>query len=225
MKPQRSLKLILSASLIGISLLFSPTILASPSYSVTGVVQWDVLSMRKYPGIKSKIIAQIPPNGSAINTTGKSVKKGQSTWVQVKWKTQTGWVNKRYLTLSANSNDSGASANKNAHTHPKNKCTNSITHTHPNGAKSHVHRYSCQGNQEANNEDSHQHPANRCTRSVTHNHPNGKRTHEHRYSCQGNTTTTDANAHTHPKQKCTNSVTHSHPNGKNDHEHKYSCKQ
>ena len=29
------------------------------------------------------------------------------------------------------------------HTHPANKCTNSISHTHASGAKTHKHRYSC----------------------------------------------------------------------------------
>ncbi len=217
---QRPITFILSSLLIGFSLLFSQTLFAATGYSVTGVKAWDVLSMRKYPGTKSKIIAQIPPNGSAISKTGKRVKKGRSTWVQVKWKTQTGWVNSRYLKRSGNSN-SGASAN--THKHPKNQCTNSITHTHPNGSKSHVHRYSCKKSATSGAANSHKHPANRCTRSITHSHPNGKRTHQHRYSCQRKAV--DSNAHTHPRKAgCTNSVTHSHPNGKKSHSHRYQCK-
>ncbi len=31
------------------------------------------------------------------------------------------------------------------HTHPANKCTNTIRHNHPNGNRPHTHRYSCQG--------------------------------------------------------------------------------
>lgn len=110
------------------------------------------------------------------------------------------------------------------HTHPANECTNSISHTHPNGGGVHKHRYSCKPKM-ARTADEHTHPANKCTRSISHAHPNGKRTHAHRYSCQGTAKNVgmNANQHRHPANKCTRSISHAHPNGKRTHAHRYSC--
>ncbi len=107
-----------------------------------------------------------------------------------------------------------------AHTHPANECTNSISHTHPNGGSVHKHRYSCKPKMSrAANE--HKHPANKCTRSVSHAHPNGKSNHAHRYSCQGNARADSGNGHFHPANSMTRSTRHSHPNGKSKHSHHY----
>jgi hypothetical protein len=83
-------------------------------------------------------------------------------------------------------------ADPNAHTHPANKCTNSITHTHPNGARTHNHRYSCKGNtrrsggHRGGNKWSHVHPAiPNCTDSITHTHKYQNRNHSHKYGCRG----------------------------------------
>lgn len=46
---------------------------------------------------------------------------------------------KRPANVVANYDTSG-------HTHPRNECTNSITHSHPNGENTHNHRYSCKSN-------------------------------------------------------------------------------
>ncbi len=82
----------------------------------------------------------------------------------------------------------------NSHTHPAQpKCTNSVTHTHPNGAKSHHHKYSCRGmvkhqprRAATGNKWTHRHPAiPRCTDSVTHTHKFNNRGHHHKYSCKG----------------------------------------
>lgn len=205
-------------------------------YAVTGVRAGDVLSVRKWPGVQSKIIAQIPPEGTGIQATGKKVKKGRSIWAQVKWKTQTGWVNTRYITLAkantqATASHSNSVADSNSHTHPANRCTRSVTHTHPNGKRSHTHRYSCMRNGQHRqatprvDPNTHTHPANKCTRSITHTHPNGKRKHTHNYSCQGNAKINTGNAHRHPANQCTRSIFHSHPNGKRPHTHRYSCKK
>ena len=67
------------------------------------------------------------------------------------------------------------------HTHPANECTNTVSHTHPNGGTAHKHRYSCKPNKKK--PFMHTHPANKCTTSVRHSHPNGKGVHTHRYSC------------------------------------------
>ncbi len=196
--------------------------IAKESYSITGVSTQSSLNLRKFPGTKSRIIAKIPASGSVIRLNNKEVYNGSSTWIQVRSQGKTGWVNQRFLKLTGQS-VSGSSASG-QHTHPRNECTRSINHAHPNGNKSHAHRYSCKKSASTNKANSHSHPKNRCTRSVTHNHPNGKRTHSHRYSCKNNQAATNVNAHTHPKNKCTRSVTHSHPNGKRTHTHRYSCK-
>ncbi|MEE9446136.1 MAG: hypothetical protein V3V19_10785 [Cocleimonas sp.] len=76
------------------------------------------------------------------------------------------------------------SGNTGAHTHPANKCTRSISHTHPNGTRrKHNHKYSCTVAAKQNPH-AHRHPANKCTRSIMHVHPSGKSKHSHRYSCQ-----------------------------------------
>ncbi|MEE9351948.1 MAG: SH3 domain-containing protein [Thiotrichaceae bacterium] len=224
MKPKNYFKSVLIAFFLVWGFLSTQSVLANSSYSVKGVGQSDVLNMRKYPGAKSKIIAKIPSSGQAIKVTGKEVYKGKSTWAQVHWKGNRGWVNKRFITRSGSANTSNLGKGK--HIHPKNQCTNSITHTHASGSKSHVHRYSCKraGNNATRNANSHTHPRNKCTRSITHSHANGKNTHKHRYSCKNNRKSNDANAHTHAKNKCTRSITHSHPNGKRTHKHRYSCK-
>jgi len=196
--------------------------IAKESYSVTGVGANNLLNLRKFPGTKSKIIGRIPVSGVVIRLNNKEVYKGKSTWIQVRSQGKTGWINNRYLTLTGQSVSSSSGSGQ--HTHPRNQCTRSISHTHPSGNKSHAHRYSCKKSAKTNNANSHSHPKNRCTRSITHNHPNGKRSHTHRYSCKNNKAATNVNAHTHPKNKCTRSITHSHPNGKRTHTHRYSCK-
>lgn len=70
------------------------------------------------------------------------------------------------------------------HTHPANRCTKSIRHNHPNGNRSHSHKYSCGGSVRGNKW-THGHPANKCTKSVKHTHKYKSR-HNHKYSCQGN---------------------------------------
>ncbi len=223
MNPVSPLRLLVTLLIAWVTLAFSPVTIAN-EFSVKGVSAGDVLSMRKYPGVKSKIIAQIPPNGSGLKPTGKRVQKGRSIWAQVKWKTQTGWVNTRYITPSRKQQTTGKTTPMNSHTHPANRCTRSVTHSHPNGKRSHKHRYSCMNKQKNSAANKHSHPANKCTKSITHSHPNGKRTHTHRYSCQSNRKTTTGNEHQHPANPCTRSIIHSHPNGMRKHTHRYSCK-
>ncbi len=70
------------------------------------------------------------------------------------------------------------------HTHPANKCTKSIRHNHPNGSRSHSHKYSCTGTPRGNRW-THGHPANKCTKSIRHTHKYNSANHSHKYSCQG----------------------------------------
>ena len=96
---------------------------ADQAYLVKNVDKSDVLNIRKYPGSKSKIIATIPPTGSAIHVKNKKVRNGSSTWVQVEWQGVNGWVNKYFLMLGSASSAKAASTGRGGsqHTHPKNK--------------------------------------------------------------------------------------------------------
>ncbi|MBE8232940.1 MAG: peptidoglycan-binding protein [Endozoicomonadaceae bacterium] len=80
-----------------------------------------------------------------------------------------------------------AVSNPNSHSHPAIPgCTNSITHTHPNGASSHNHKYGCKGRGQAGNRYTHSHPAvPQCTKSIKHTHKYNNRNHTHKYSCKG----------------------------------------
>ena len=115
-----------------------------------------------------------------------------------------------------------SAVNPNSHNHPANKCTNSVTHTHPNGARAHKHHYVCKkGNK--NTKNSHTHPANKCTNSIRHTHPNGAKAHKHHYVCkEGSGNNVAKNMHAHPTQKCTNSTQHAHAYNPG-HKHKYAC--
>lgn len=99
--------------------------------------------------------------------------------------------------------------NPNEHRHPAvPRCTNSVTHIHPNGARSHHHKYSCRGaarrpvtrrpvvrrpvayrpavRRPTVNKWTHRHPSiPRCTDSITHTHKYGARNHSHKYACRG----------------------------------------
>lgn len=87
--------IILSTSLL------APTYLsASVNYKITGVKNWDTLNMRSQAGVKSKVVAKIPANGSGIKLTGKENKIGRTVWRQIQWQGKTGWVNKNYLAIA-----------------------------------------------------------------------------------------------------------------------------
>lgn len=132
----------------------------------------------------------------------------------------------------------------NTHTHPANPCTRSVSHTHPNGANQHTHRYSCQGQATQQprpqvqvraatqtNANTHTHPRNQFTNAVTHTHASGSSQHKHNYGGQRQVqqpqvqvravTQTNANTHTHPRNQFTNAVTHTHASGSAQHSHNY----
>lgn len=114
-------------------------------------------------------------------------------------------------------------ADPNAHTHPANQCTKSITHSHrlPGGLKKHTHHYSCKG-KVTKSVNTHRHPANKCTKSTTHTHPGGNRGHTHKYVCKSGGGHNYGNAHVHPANSLTRSMRHVHPGGNRKHNHHYS---
>ena len=135
----------------------------------------------------------------------------------------------------------------NTHTHPANRCTRSVSHTHPNGVNQHTHRYSCQGQATQQqpqvqvravaqtNANTHTHPRNQFTNAVTHTHASGSSQHKHNYGGQRQVqqpqvqvravTQTSANTHTHPRNQFTNAVTHTHASGSAQHSHNYGGQQ
>ena len=135
----------------------------------------------------------------------------------------------------------------NTHTHPANQCTRSVSHTHPNGANQHTHRYSCQGKatqqqqpkvqvRAPSNANTHTHPRNQFTNAVTHTHASGSSQHKHNYGGQQRQVQqqqpqvqvrapASANTHTHPRNQFTNAVTHTHASGSSQHKHNYGGQQ
>ena len=88
----------------------APTVTASPTpaapgpspaaklYRVVGVAEDDVLYVRSKPGRQHSSVGEIPPNGVGIQILEGRERVGQSTWVRVKYRGLTGWVNSRFLT-------------------------------------------------------------------------------------------------------------------------------
>jgi len=128
------------------------------------------------------------------------------------------------------------------HSHPANRCTRSIDHTHA-GPAGHSHRYSCQGQatqrpvqqqqqyvavqQTTVDNNSHTHPRNQYSNAITHSHASNNRQHSHNYGRQVQQqprvqvrAATTGNAHTHPRNQYTNGVTHNHA-GPAGHSHNY----
>lgn len=120
----------------------------------------------------------------------------------------------------------------NTHSHPANRCTRSIAHTHV-GPVGHSHRYSCQG--QANQQEtvdvidnnSHTHPRNQYSNAVTHTHANNNANHNHNYGGQSQQQTVQVlaadkgNSHTHPRNQFSNAVTHDHASNTANHKHNY----
>lgn len=87
-----------------------------------------------------------------------------------------------------------SSGNKWTHSHPANKCTKSVTHTHKHAGGTHRHSYSCGPKRptvyrppvkKQPMTNAHTHPAiPNCTDSISHTHPNGRSAHKHAYSCK-----------------------------------------
>lgn len=230
------------------------------NYQVTDIESWDTLNVRSGAGTGYDVVSQIPASAHKIKITSDEIDVGGSTWVKVKWKGNSGWVNRRYLSVATSTTKNKMKQTyydpqpttytaytpkaTGHHTHPANKCTRSISHTHANGTGNHSHRYSCKnGRQQQNmgntdiygnqrpsqNADTHKHPANKCTRSISHTHANGSGNHSHRYSCKNNrqqqtayTPKQNSNTHRHQANRCTRSISHTHAGAKN-HSHRYSC--
>jgi len=65
-------------------------------FAVKGVAANDVLNMRDAAD-GNQIVGRIPADGRAVVALGPRAKVKGGTWVQVRYGTITGWVNKRFL--------------------------------------------------------------------------------------------------------------------------------
>lgn len=163
MKTRQYLQSIAVASAITLATLAAPAVQAAPSqfHHVVNVDTMDALNLRAGPGTNNAVLATIPHNGRTIVSTGRT----DGNWTEVEWAGQTGWVGSRYLQVtniqaapaavpaarSARTNaraprQTGRNASV-SHNHPANSCTNSVTHSHPNGGAQHEHSYACQPGQ------------------------------------------------------------------------------
>ncbi len=235
----------MKSALAASTLLLAATTLPATAYADTAFYQVrnvqsnDALNIRSGAGVSYPVIGTIPHNGRTVMSTGQTQKNGRTTWAEVVWLGQIGWVNKRYLadpsqvqqqrTQQARTNtrvqrnarttrnNARVQRNANTHSHPANRCTRSVTHTHPNGAVPHKHHYSCNPNRTRNKTPA---PAVKSNYRANLSAPIPAVKNNYQANVP-----VDANLHKHPSNKCTNSVTHTHPNGARAHQHRYSCKK
>lgn len=225
MNIQHHLKSVILATTLALSCGAMQTTFANTQgYQVINVATWDALNMRSGAGSRFDIIGSIPANTNGITLTNDVSDVGESTWVKIIWNGQTGWVNKRYLTIAqASVNPDNYSSNgNNQHTHPANRCTGSIVHNHV-AAAGHTHSYSCDNQQTAvrtvplqNVKQNYYNPA-----TVVFPPNNTDIYGNQRVAFTNNTG--NSNTHSHPANECTHSKTHTHANGSAGHTHRYSC--
>ena len=66
-------------------------------FKVSHLKKKQTLKLRAYPSPKSRIKVSLPYNAKDITETGKKKKVGRTTWRQVNWNEQQGWVRTQYL--------------------------------------------------------------------------------------------------------------------------------
>ena len=76
------------------SAVVSPTLV---SFRVAGVAADDVLNVRTGPASNYPIISTVPPHARGVNILGQCVQD----WCRVRYKSASGWVNRRYLMTDA----------------------------------------------------------------------------------------------------------------------------
>jgi uncharacterized membrane protein len=86
-------------ALVVSTLLWSTSAMAS-TYIIKGVEAGDTLNMRQQPGTYQKVLARLPADAQGIQVTGKTTKIGSTTWAEIRYQNQLGWVSKRFLTPS-----------------------------------------------------------------------------------------------------------------------------
>lgn len=210
---------------------------SNENYKIVNVANWDALNVRSGAGTEYRVINEIPANSNGIKVTNSEKSINGSTWVKINWNGQKGWVNKRYLTIATASvapasdvnyinyvqNNTKSSNTGSNHTHPANRCTRSISHTHA-GPTDHTHRYSCKpgnGRQQVARTQTVQ-PHN--IKQNYYNPTPARNTDIYGNNYRRVAATNNIGNHTHPANQCTRSISHSHAGAKAGHKHSYSCK-
>jgi hypothetical protein len=81
----------------------TPSVTSIPTpvlYRVINVTGNETLNIRSGPGIKYKVIAVIPNNGTGIQITGGGVQVDNAIWVPIIYNGKSGWVNSYYIAPS-----------------------------------------------------------------------------------------------------------------------------
>ncbi len=99
MKRTLSISLLLICSFFFSSVAFSAPLLKV--YQVTKVKQGASLNMRAWPSVKSRVLVALPHNAKWVASSRHPIKKGSSSWQQIHWNGETGWVNTKYLKFDA----------------------------------------------------------------------------------------------------------------------------
>ena len=70
---------------------------ANALYAVFRVAAGDSLNVRNAPGLKSKVVGQVPHDGKRIQFLGQTKTLGKEIWARIQFGTLIGWVNQSYL--------------------------------------------------------------------------------------------------------------------------------
>ncbi len=70
---------------------------AKASYAVFRIYQNDPLNIRSAPGLRTKVVGQIPFDGKGLQYLSESTQVGKEVWAKIKYGKLVGWVNQSYL--------------------------------------------------------------------------------------------------------------------------------
>jgi len=69
------------------------------TYQVIGIPQGDYLNVREEAGSDYHVVTKLEPGTGGILLGTKRVAKGDTTWQEITFHGQTGWVNAAYIDL------------------------------------------------------------------------------------------------------------------------------
>ena len=72
------------SQIVLMSWILAPSLLmAASTYQVQGVSSGDTLNMRSGASVDNPVVKKIPANATQITRTGKSQKRGSTSWVEI----------------------------------------------------------------------------------------------------------------------------------------------
>ncbi|MCK5901529.1 MAG: SH3 domain-containing protein [Cocleimonas sp.] len=230
MRTKYRIKLVVLTSTLLFSLSTLPISFAdrNQNYKVSNVANWDALNVRSGAGMEYKVINEIPADSDGISITSNERSIDGTTWVKIKWKSNTGWVNKNFLALTEATAVSSNLNTPQLYSSPTPKVEQQPYFNPYTTTPSSTNVYGAVRPTAMRNAPlarTHRHPANQCTASKTHSHA-GVSGHSHHYSCQGRGRSGQRNVvysqhlkHYHGKSQCVSAISHSHPSGQKIHRH------